>query len=149
MAVVFLLETDVDGIFLLNCPILSVNIAACCGIVNVGYLVNVLNILAGHLQNRKDECLIPRSPEELPVCISEILLLNRQKQISPKRSQMPEFLNNLTVVLVFNNDGCIRLRVPLREILFLLGIMDMIGVSKAWIFGLIDGVEKLENISTT
>ena len=145
---VLLLKTDIYCILLLNGFHLFTYVASGCAIVDIGYFIDVLNILAWHLDYREDVCLIASSSVKLPISISKILLLNGQKQISPKWSQMPKLLNNLPIVLLLDNNRRIRLRISLRYILFLLRVINMIRISKSWIFRLIYSIKKLEDISS-
>lgn len=89
------------------------HVVACLPVVQVCCLVDVLDVSAGHLDYRENICLVASCHVKLTISVTQILLVYLQEQLSTKRTQVSEPLNYFAVVLLFNGQFGIGLRIPL------------------------------------
>lgn len=77
--------------------------------------------------------------------VTQVLLLDLEEQLSAERSQMPKFLNDFAVILLLDGELGVCLGISFGDVLFILSVVNMVGVGESWIFGLVHCVEEFED----
>lgn len=60
---------------------------------------------------------------------------------------MAELLNDLAVILFLDGELGVSFGISFGDVLFILSVVDVIGIREAWIFGLVDCIKELEDIA--
>ena len=144
---ILLQQADFSRVFLLHLFEGAAHVVASSSVVQVGGLIDVFNVPAGHLQHREDKGLIASRQEELPVLIPQVLLPDLEEQLGAEGAQVPKLLNDFAVVLLLDGELGVSFGISLGDVLLIIGVVDVVGVGEAWIFGLVDSVEELEDMA--
>lgn len=110
---VFFQQPYRHSVFLLDIMKRIKHVVACLPAVQVRCLVDVLDVSARHLNYRENIGLVTSCNVKLAFSVTQILLVYLQEQLSTKRTQVSKLLNYLAVVLLFNGQFGIGLRIPL------------------------------------
>jgi hypothetical protein len=114
-------------------------------VIKINILVNVLNAVTSHFQYRKDKCFIISCLHPITIPIFHMFLLNLQENAHRECSHMSKFLSDKSVKLIFYLSKTVWSGIAFIEVILMKLSVKMIGISKTWLFCLIDHVEDLED----